>query len=74
MWVPDAEANVCMHCNKSQFNVLNRRVNIEIFYSKVNFCLFVLTFSSIIAENVEQLFVARVPTRSFYYPFSQPSL
>lgn len=27
VWVPDAEANVCMHCNKSQFNVLNRRVN-----------------------------------------------
>ncbi|XP_045026082.1 pleckstrin homology domain-containing family F member 2 isoform X1 [Daphnia magna] len=25
VWVPDAEANVCMHCNKSQFNVLNRR-------------------------------------------------
>jgi hypothetical protein len=30
VWVPDAEANVCMHCNKSQFNVLNRRVNIGI--------------------------------------------
>jgi len=25
VWVPDGEATVCMHCNKSQFNVLNRR-------------------------------------------------
>jgi len=25
VWVPDAEANVCMHCKKTQFTVLNRR-------------------------------------------------
>nr|CAG4650551.1 EOG090X0FI9 [Sida crystallina] len=25
VWVPDTEANICMHCNKSQFNVINRR-------------------------------------------------
>jgi len=25
VWVPDAEANVCMVCKKSQFTVLNRR-------------------------------------------------
>lgn len=25
VWVPDAEAAVCMHCKKSQFTVLNRR-------------------------------------------------
>ena len=25
VWVPDAEADICMHCNKSQFNVINRR-------------------------------------------------
>jgi len=25
VWVPDGEASICMHCNKSQFNVLNRR-------------------------------------------------
>jgi len=25
VWVPDSEAPVCMHCKKSQFNVLNRR-------------------------------------------------
>jgi pleckstrin homology domain-containing family F len=26
VWVPDSEANVCMHCKKTQFTVLNRRV------------------------------------------------
>ncbi|XP_051166041.1 pleckstrin homology domain-containing family F member 2 [Leptopilina boulardi] len=25
VWVPDNEATICMHCNKSQFTVLNRR-------------------------------------------------
>lgn len=25
VWVPDNEANICMHCNKTQFTVLNRR-------------------------------------------------
>uniref|UniRef100_A0A0A9YB11 Pleckstrin homology domain-containing family F member 2 n=1 Tax=Lygus hesperus TaxID=30085 RepID=A0A0A9YB11_LYGHE len=25
VWVPDAEANVCMHCKRNQFTVLNRR-------------------------------------------------
>lgn len=26
VWVPDGEASVCMHCKKSQFTLLNRRV------------------------------------------------
>lgn len=25
VWVPDGEANICMHCNKTQFTLLNRR-------------------------------------------------
>ncbi|KFM64093.1 Pleckstrin domain-containing family F member 2, partial [Stegodyphus mimosarum] len=25
VWIPDAEASVCMHCRKTQFTVLNRR-------------------------------------------------
>uniref|UniRef100_A0A0V0G813 Putative pleckstrin similarity domain-containing family f member 2 n=1 Tax=Triatoma dimidiata TaxID=72491 RepID=A0A0V0G813_TRIDM len=25
VWVPDSEANVCMHCKRNQFTVLNRR-------------------------------------------------
>lgn len=25
VWVPDTEATTCMHCRKSQFNVINRR-------------------------------------------------
>lgn len=28
VWVPDSEANVCMHCKKTQFTVLNRRVSL----------------------------------------------
>jgi hypothetical protein len=27
VWVPDSEAVVCMHCKKTQFTVLNRRVS-----------------------------------------------
>lgn len=27
VWVPDNEATICMHCNKTQFTVLNRRVH-----------------------------------------------
>jgi len=27
VWVPDSEANICMHCKKTQFTVLNRRVS-----------------------------------------------
>lgn len=26
VWVPDVDANVCMHCRKSEFSVINRRV------------------------------------------------
>lgn len=40
VWVPDAEANVCMHCNKSQFNVLNRRVSCVLLFT----CFHCLTF------------------------------
>lgn len=25
VWIPDAEASICMHCRKTQFTVLNRR-------------------------------------------------
>lgn len=28
VWVPDGEAPVCMHCNKSQFTLINRRVSV----------------------------------------------
>lgn len=27
VWVPDNEANVCMHCKKTQFTMLVRRVS-----------------------------------------------
>lgn len=35
VWVPDSEANVCMHCKKTQFTVLNRRVNYFLFYNTI---------------------------------------
>lgn len=43
VWVPDAEAQVCMHCNKSQFNVLNRRASYEYLvynFQKIDFFFF----------------------------------
>ena len=30
VWVPDSEANSCMICKRSSFNVINRRVRREI--------------------------------------------
>ena len=30
VWVPDSEASTCMHCLKSKFTALNRRVCISI--------------------------------------------
>lgn len=28
VWVPDSEANICMHCKKTQFTMLIRRVSL----------------------------------------------
>lgn len=30
VWVPDGEAPVCMHCKKTQFTLINRRVSTQI--------------------------------------------
>ena len=35
VWVPDSEANSCMVCKKSNFNVINRRVSTLIFFRKL---------------------------------------
>ena len=35
VWVPDSEANSCMVCKKSNFNVINRRVSTRIFFQKL---------------------------------------
>lgn len=42
VWVPDSEANVCMHCKKTQFTVLNRRVSL-IFRPHIYICYLYLT-------------------------------
>lgn len=34
VWVPDGEAPFCMHCKKTQFTLLNRRVNIRNYAKK----------------------------------------
>ena len=31
VWVPDSEASTCMHCLKSKFTALNRRVGVTYF-------------------------------------------
>jgi len=31
VWVPDAAASTCMRCQKSQFNMINRRVRVCLF-------------------------------------------
>ena len=43
VWVPDAEASVCMHCKKSEFSVFNRRVSLHSFFYKnyIYVCIFV---------------------------------
>ena len=27
VWVPDSDATTCMHCKKSQFSLINRKVS-----------------------------------------------
>ena len=39
VWVPDSEATLCMHCKKSQFTLINRRVS-----------LFIIKLSSVIHQ------------------------
>lgn len=36
VWVPDGDATVCMHCKKTQFTLINRRVRL------FNVCFFIL--------------------------------
>lgn len=44
VWVPDNEATICMHCNKTQFTVLNRRVTILVHNSKSYFLIAEMAF------------------------------
>ena len=32
VWIPDTEADVCMHCKKTQFTLLTRRVSFSNFF------------------------------------------
>lgn len=72
VWVPDGDAHTCMHCLKTKFNAINRRVS-SLFplrpapflssYSTNEPCL-CLFFHSITVGSVEQLFVVPVPIRN----------
>lgn len=33
VWVPDGDAPVCMHCKKTQFTLINRRVSLVYYFS-----------------------------------------
>lgn len=35
VWVPDGKAPVCMHCEKSQFTIINRRVKVWLIFSLI---------------------------------------
>lgn len=39
VWVPDSEAPMCMHCLKSEFTVINRRVSTSNALVGVSKCL-----------------------------------
>lgn len=49
VWVPDGDASVCMHCSKTQFTLINRRVcqkniKIQILFSAISIFLLLLMF------------------------------
>lgn len=46
VWIPDSEAPVCMHCFKSEFNVINRRVS-----SSACFALGIISVSDVIVDG-----------------------
>lgn len=53
VWVPDNEANVCMHCKKTQFTMIVRRVSIchlttIIGDAMAKCCIFLCIYSTIV--------------------------
>lgn len=69
VWVPDNEANVCMHCKRTQFTMLVRRVSSSK-SSKRSPKLInqkKLSYFSIIVGIVELLFAVHVHRKSFSY-------
>lgn len=44
VWVPDSEANVCMHCKRTQFTVINRRVSAVNFFFFYVYCFIFIYF------------------------------
>ena len=43
VWVPDSEAPKCMHCLKSEFTVINRRVTMTLLIISVVWMIILLT-------------------------------
>ena len=59
VWVPDKNSDVCMHCHKTTFTVLNRKVTIAL-HSIALVSLIPLCPFSIIVATVARLYVVRV--------------
>lgn len=66
VWVPDNEANICMHCKKTQFTMLVRRVSAFSYLLKIKQITKNIIYS-ITAEVVELSFVVPVHQRNSYY-------
>lgn len=74
VWVPDSDASTCMHCLKTKFTPINRRVSSRRLF---NFCKPMtqyLLYFSITVESVELLCVVAAQTRSSFFLTSQQSL
>lgn len=69
VWVPDNEANICMHCKRTQFTMLQRRVSLRARHCSARFTRY-LTLSiticicSIIVGIVALLCAGHVHRRS----------
>lgn len=81
VWVPDAEAAVCMHCKKNQFTVLNRRVSSQYSFLQSEFfgiffashLFFFVYLFSITVVNVELSFAGLVQTNDTFCLISLPN-
>lgn len=73
VWVPDSDAQTCMHCLRTKFTPINRRVSMCVRCVSKMWCVIAMFWSpcSITAGSVELLCAARVPTGSSSYLINQ---
>jgi len=74
VWVPDAAASTCMRCQKSQFNIINRRVRVFLFLLPLQRRFQqMISDSSTTVAGVAQLYVVPAQPESTCWPMSHPS-